>query len=104
MAENMTVVEFFESEDPSTTGRVLIMLDLTTDGKWQSLGIAIGLEAQKLKQIRVDCANQQENPALHVINIVYTSQPRMIIGQFQKKLTDIERSDVARKLDKLPGM
>ncbi|CAH3037877.1 unnamed protein product [Pocillopora meandrina] len=99
---NMTVEEFFESPNRNTIGKVLMMLDLMDKEKWWSLGIKIELDAKSLKRINVDCKNQQEDPGSHVINIISTSQPTMIIGQFKKKLENIGRKDIAGKLKKLP--
>ena len=104
MIANMTVEEFFESPNRNTIGKVLMMLDLMGKEKWWNLGIKIELDAKSLKRINVDCKNQQEDPGSHVINIISTSQPKMTIGQFKKKLEKIGRKDIAGKLKKLPGL
>lgn len=80
------------------------MLDLIPEETWRNLGVHLGVDRKKLKQIKIDCANQQENPAGHVVNMIYRSQPTMPIMQLRKYLTDIGRIDVAKKLDKLSGM
>ena len=80
------------------------MLDLLPEETWRKLGVCLGVDHKKLTQIKIDCANQQENPAGHVIDIIYRSQPRMPIMQLKKHLEGIERLDVAKKLDKLSGM
>ena len=100
----MKVVDFLESSNLNIPGRVLITLDLIPEETWRNLGVNLGVDRKKLKQIKIDCANQQENPASHVINIIYRSNPTMPIMQLRKHLTDIERTDVAEKLDKLSGM
>ena len=104
MIANMTVEDFFESPNRNTIGKVLMMLDLMDKEKWWNLGIKIELDAKSLKRINVDCKNRQEDPGSHVINIISTSQPKMTIGQFKKKLENIGRKDIAGKLKKLPGL
>lgn len=104
LIDDEKVVDFLESSDLNIPGRVLIMLDLIPEETWRNLGVNLGVDRKKLKQIKIDCANQQENPAGHAINIIYRSQPTMPITQLKKHLTDIERNDVAKKLDKLSGM
>ena len=104
MIANMTVEDFYDSPNRNTIGKVLLMLDLMDKEKWWNLGIKIGLDANSLKRINVDCKNRQEDPGSHVINIISTSQPKMTIGQFKKKLEKIGRKDIAGKLKKLPGL
>ena len=100
----MTVEEFFDSPNRNHTGKVLLMLDLIDIEQWCSLGIRLGINKESLTQIRTDCVNRQENPGGDVLNIIFTSNATMTIGQFKKKLEKIGRSDIAGKLEKLSGM
>ena len=59
---------------------------------------------EDLNSIKIDCANQCQNPAEEVIEVIYRSNPTMTMGQFKKHLTDIKRKDVKNKLDDLKGM
>lgn len=104
MIDDVTVDDFLESADQNIPGRVLIMLDLLPEETFQNLGVKLGVEREKLKQIQIDCANRHENPAGHVIECIYRSNPTMIIGRFKDRLADIGRLDVVKKLDILPGM
>ena len=99
-----SVEEFFDSPNRNHTGKVLLMLDLIDKEKWSSLGIRLGINQESLTQIMTDCINRQENPGGDVLNIISTSNATMTIGQFKKKLEKIDRSDIARKLEKLSGM
>ncbi|XP_022783770.1 uncharacterized protein LOC111324475 isoform X2 [Stylophora pistillata] len=101
LEENMTAEEFFEFQNRNVIGKVLMKLDLIDKDNWWNLGIKIGMSAKSLKQIKIDCENRQENPGSHVINIIATSEPTMTIGQFKKKLANLGRKDVARKLNML---
>ena len=104
LIDDEKVADILESSDLDSAGRILIMLDLLPDETWKSLGNKLGVNHETLKHIKTDCANQQENPAGHVINIIYRRQPTMPIKKFEEKLKDIGRSDVAKKLDKISGM
>ncbi len=100
----MKVQEFLELPDQNIPGRVLIMLDLLPEETWQNLGVNLGVDREKLKCIKIDCANQQQNPAGHLMDIIKSSQPTMTIGHLKNRLTVIERNDVAETLAELQGM
>ena len=100
----MKVNDFLESADLNIPGRVLIMLDLLPEETFQNLAVKLGVKREKLKQIKIDCTNRQENPAEHVIECIYRSDPTMTIGMFKECLEEIERLDVVKKLEGLPGM
>lgn len=104
ISDQMTIEEFLESADPNIPGRVFIALDLQPDEKWQNLGIKLGVEHQDLSGIRIDCANQHQNPAGEVIEWIRASKPTMTIGQFKEHLKNIKRVDVMNKLKNLSGM
>ncbi|KAL9988352.1 hypothetical protein ACROYT_G002788 [Oculina patagonica] len=99
--DDMKVQEFLELPDQNIPGRVLIMLDLLPEETWQNLGVNLGVDREKLKCIKIDCANQQQNPAGHLMDIIKSSQPTMTIGQLKNRLTVIERNDVAETLAEL---
>lgn len=99
----MTIETFLEETDPSIPGKVFITLDPLTDEKWQELGIKLGVDRNDLKGIMIDCANQHQNPAGDVMEVIYTRNPTMTIGQFKKKLINLRRTDVKNKLDHLEG-
>lgn len=103
MIDDEKIAVFLESAD-LTSGSLLIMLDLLPEETWKNLGDKLGVNRETLKHIKTDCANQQENPASHVINIIYRSQPTMPIMKFEEYLIKIGRSDVAKKLGKISGM
>ncbi len=99
----MKVEAFLESADLNIPGKVLNMLNQLPEETWLNLGVQLGVDREKLKRIKIDGANQQQNPAGHVINLIYSSDPTMTIGQFKKHLKNIERAEVAKKLDELQG-
>lgn len=99
----MTIEAFLEEIDPSIPDRVFITLDRLTDEKWQKLGIELGIDRGDLKAITTNCANQHQNPAGEVIDIICARDPTMTIVQFKRKLINMKRTDVKNKLDHLPG-
>lgn len=104
ISDHTTIETFLEATDPSIPGRVFITLDLLTDEKWQELGLKLEVDRDDLNGIMIDCANQHQNPAGDVIDMICASNPTMTIGQFKEKLVKIKRTDVKNKLDKLEGM
>ncbi len=104
ISDQMTIEDFLESEDPSIPGKVCIALDLQPDEKWQKLGIKLGVEHQDLSAIKIDCANQHQNPAGDVIEVICAKKPTMTISQFKEHLKNIKRTDVKNKLGNLKGM
>ena len=103
LPDQITIETFLEATDPSIPGRVFITLDRLTDEKWQNLGMKLGVDRGDLKAITTSCANQHQNPAGEVIEVICTRHPTMTIGQFKKKLINIKRTDVRNKLDHLHG-
>ena len=103
ISDHITIETFVEETDPNIPCRVFITLDLLTDEKWQELGIKLGVDRNDLKGIITDCANQHQNPAGGVMEVICAYYPTMTIGQFKKKLINIKRTDVKNKLDHLEG-
>ena len=99
----MTIETFLEETDPNIPGRVFTELDLVIDERWQELGIKLGVDREDLKGITTDCANQHQNPAGDVMQVICATHPEMTIRQFKKKLINIKRIDVKNKLDHLEG-
>lgn len=99
--DGIKIKDFLQSQDPITLSRVFLKLDHLPDGKWQSLGLKLGVEHEGLEQIKIDCANLNENPAHVVIEYIYRRYPTMSMGKFKKYLTDINRNDVKDKLNEM---
>ena len=100
-AVSMEVGEFLDSG--KVPGRFFTLLDQKPEETWKSLGTKLGIDNATLEGIKIDCATQHQNPAKHVIEMIYTSNPTLTIDQFKKHLENITRNDVKKKLDNLPG-
>ena len=84
-------------------GRFFTLLDQKPEETWNKLGRKLGVDPPTLKKIKIDCAVQHQNPSQHIIEIICSSNPNMTMGQFKKKLENINRKDVKAKLDDLPA-
>ena len=104
LVDEIKITDFLQSEDPIILSKVFLKLDHLPDSKWQSLGLKLGMEHEDLKQIKIDCANQNENPAQGLIEYIYRRDPTMTMGRFKKHLTNIQRNDVKDKLDSMKGV
>ncbi|CAH3037869.1 unnamed protein product [Pocillopora meandrina] len=99
--DKIKIKDFLQSQDPIILSEVFLKLDHLPDSKWQSLGLKLGMEHDDLQQIKIDCANQNENPAHELIEYIYRREPTMTMGRFKKHLTNIQRNDVKDKLDSM---
>lgn len=104
MVDKIKIKDFLQSEDPIILSEVFLKLDHLPDSKWQSLGLKLGMEHDDLQQIKIDCANQNENPAHGLIEYIYRREPTMTMDRFKKHLTNIQRNDVKDKLDSKKGV
>ncbi|CAH3037873.1 unnamed protein product [Pocillopora meandrina] len=97
--DNMEIGNFLETQPPVFLNKVFLKLDHLPTDQWQTLGLNLGVERDNLRHIMTDCANQNQNPAQHVIGYIFRSHPTMLMGQFKKYLSDIKRNDVKARLD-----
>lgn len=104
LVDKIKIKDFLQSEDPIILSEVFLKLDHQPDSKWQSLGLKLGMEHDDLQQIKIDCANQNENPAHGLIEYIYRREPTMTMAIFKKHLTNIQRNDVEYKLDSMKGV
>ena len=104
LVDKIKIKDFLQSEDPIILSEVFLKLDHQPDSKWQSLGLKLGMEHDDLQQIKIDCANQNENPARGLIEYIYRRDPTMTMAIFKKHLTNIQRNDVEYKLDSMKGV
>lgn len=104
LVDKIKIKDFLQSEDPIILSKVFLKLDHLPDSNWQSLGLNLGMEHEDLQQIKIDCANQNENPAHELIEYIYRRDPTMTISIFKKHLTNIQRNDVEYELDSMKGV
>lgn len=95
----MEIGEFLETYPPTNLSTVFFKLDHLPKDQWHTLGLNLGVERVNLWHIETSCANQNQNPAQHVIEYIYRSKPTMLMGTFKKHLSDIKRNDVNIKLE-----
>lgn len=100
----MEIGNFLEKQPPVFLNKVFLKLDHLPTDQWQTLGLNLGVERDNLRHILTDCANQNQNPAQHVIGYIFRSHPTMLMGQFKKYLSDIKRNDVKARLDDMKGI
>ena len=65
------------------------------NGYWINLGQQFKISGEKLKEI--ECG--QFNPALVLMEYLYSKQEHLKVGEFYEKVEKLKRGDVLRKLD-----